>query len=130
MQTRTMTMKSLATLTAAALVAAFAAHPVRAEVDAKCYNEWNASLITLQLGEKCKYLDPAAAAKVKQGQDARLQCFQAKATAAEKADLAKQMAAAQADAANRVAQMQCTADIRKAYDTQVMSLSSTPRASQ
>ena len=40
------------------------------------------------------------------------------------------MAAAQADAASRVAQMQCTADIRKAYDTQVMSLSSTPRASQ
>jgi hypothetical protein len=122
MQTRTIPMTSLATLTAATLLAVFAAQPARADVDTKCYNEWNAALITLALGQKCSYIDAATADKIQKAQAARMQCAEAKATAAEKSDLAKSAAAAQADSAKRVAGMQCAADVRKAYDAQVTNL--------
>jgi hypothetical protein len=122
MRIRTMTTKSLATLAAATLVAAFAAHPARAEVNARCYNGWNAALITLALGKKCNYMDAATADRIGKSQDARMACAIAKASAAEKADVARTAAAAQADSVTRVAQMQCVADVRKAYDAQVAKL--------
>jgi len=109
-------------MAAACAVAALGAHPARADIDAKCYNEWNGALITLQLGEKCKYIDAAATDRIRKAQDARLACAKAKATAAEQADLARTIAAAQADSVKRVAEMQCTADVRKAYDAQVANL--------
>lgn len=105
---------------AAILVAAFVAPSARADVDAKCYNEWNAALITQQVGEKCKYLDASAVARLKATQDARMQCALKKATAAEKAEIqGKKAAQAQADSVQRVAQMQCGADVRKAFDQNV-----------
>jgi hypothetical protein len=109
-------------LAAAAVLAALAAPPARAEIDAKCLNEWNGALITIALGEKCKYIDAATTDKIRKAQDGRMQCAKAKATPAEQGELAKTVAAAQADSVSRVAQMQCAADVRKAYDAQVTNL--------
>jgi len=105
---------------AAMLVAALAAPCARADVNAKCYNEWNAALITQQIGQKCNYLDASAAARLNATQDARMQCALKNATAAEKAEIqGKTAAQAKADSVQRVAKMQCGAEVRKAFDSNV-----------
>lgn len=106
-------------MTAAVLAAGGTARPAHAAVDAKCYNEWHAALITAALGKKCSYIDAATADKVAKAEAMRLQCFEAKATPAEKADLDKRMAGARAELAQRVAAMQCGAEMKAAYDRNV-----------
>ena len=107
---------------AAMLVAVLAAPSAHADVDAKCYNEWNAALVTGQVGAKCKFLDDAGAQQLKVAQEQRMQCAVLKATAAEKGDIASRSAAAQADSAKRAASMDCGAETRKAFDANVTRL--------
>jgi hypothetical protein len=104
---------------AAMLIAALAAPCARADVDAKCYKDWNAALFTQQVGQKCHYLDAAAVARLKATQDARMQCTLKKASAAEQADVNKKATQARADSLQHVAQMQCSADTRRAFDFNV-----------
>jgi len=114
---------SIGALMAAAAIAAIGvARAAHADAGGKCYNEMSAALITLALGQKCNYIDAATADKVKKAQDARLQCFQSKARAADRANVAKMVADAQATATKRAAEMQCAADTRKVYDTWVAKL--------
>jgi len=116
-------MKSRITLAAAAFVlAAMGAREAAADVDAQCYNDWNAALVTLQVGEKCKFLDGAGAEKVRKAQEQRMQCALAKATAAERAEMTgKTVPAAQKDSVAQVAAMQC-GSVRGAFDAQVKAL--------
>ena len=108
------------TLAAAAmLTAALTAPCAHAHVDAKCYNEWNAALITQQVGQKCNYADAAAVARLQAAQAARMQCALQKATGAEQTDVSKRAAEAQADSVRRVGQTQCSADTRKVFDRNV-----------
>ena len=113
-------MKGAWTLPVAAMLAAVLAAPcARADVDAKCYQEWNAAMFTQKVGQKCKYLDAGAVARLKATQDARMQCALKKASAAEQAEINKRVTQAQADSVKGVAQMQCNADTRKAFDFSV-----------
>lgn len=116
-------MKSRITLAAAACaLAALGARDAAADVDARCYNEWNAALVTLQVGEKCKFLDGAGAEKVRKAQEERMQCALAKATAAERAEMTGKTApAARKDSVAQVAAMQC-GSVRAAFDAQVKAL--------
>jgi hypothetical protein len=104
---------------AAMLIATLIAPYAHARVDAKCYNEWNAALITQQIGQKCNYADAAEAARLQAAQATRMQCALKKATAAEQADVSTTATHAQADSVRRVAQTPCSADTRKVFDTNV-----------
>jgi hypothetical protein len=110
-----------AILAATAAAATLALTPAHADVDSNCYNEWNAAVITQKIGEKCRFLDAAAAAKIQATQAARMQCATAKATPAEKGEIAKMASAAEADGARRAAQAQC-GEMRKAFDMNVSRL--------
>jgi hypothetical protein len=119
---------TLAAVGAVALCFGWSVQPARAEVDQKCHNEWHMALMTQQIGQKCGYLDAAAADKLKKAQAARMQCAHAKATSEEKTWLDGSMRDGQTRAATQVAGMQCTPDVRKAYDANLAALAAASAA--
>jgi hypothetical protein len=106
---------------AAALAAGGAARPAHAGIDGKCWRQWQTALVTSAIGKKCNFTDAATADALAKAEAARLQCAEAKATAAEKAKLQTQVAQVQAKATQRAAQLQCS-EVKSSYDTSVANL--------
>jgi len=112
---------------AAALATVLAAPCAHANLDAKCYNEWNAAFVATQIAQRCQFVDAAGAAQLKAAQDARMQCAVAHATAAEKGDFTAKTATVQAESAKRAATMDCSTATRQAFDAYLARLKKTPK---
>lgn len=103
-------------------IAFLAAFEASAEVDSKCLERWNRAVTLANVAQQCKLGDAAAAAKLRQVEEASLQCAIAHASAAEKSEIAESASKGKAKVRSELARMPCGEEARKYFDKGVAAL--------
>lgn len=106
----------------AALAASVAATPAFAQADAKCAERWNKAVALSHMAQHCKLGDASTAAKLKQVEDASLQCATERSSAGEKTEVGDTAAKGKAKMKSDLAGMPCNDDAKKYFEREVAAL--------
>ena len=106
----------------AAVMAAVAAAPAFAQVDAKCVERWNKAITLANMAQQCKLGDAATAAKLKQVEDSSLQCATERASAGEKTEVNDTAAKGKAKMKSDLTGMPCNDDAKRFFEREMAAL--------
>ena len=105
-----------------AAVAAVAAAPAFAQVDAQCVERWNKAVTLASLAQQCKLGDAGTAAKLKQVEEASLRCATERASASEKTEVNETAASGKTKMKSQLSAMPCNDDAKKFFEREVAAL--------